>query len=180
MPHLGEQTNQETASSPTNSSTLGFVNAPYSPDELAQLLRDFRTNGYCILPDVFTIPTVAPFRRRVLAAATAASPTQQNAGSVRLQLPSSAPELIEPIRAPRIRSMLAAALTPEIIPSRLTDVYPKPQATPVERTADLHHHPAGSNFHRPFVQVFETSFVINDSHAAENWLGPLQRGRRAW
>ena len=73
MPHLGEQTNQETASSPTNSSTLGFVNAPYSPDELAQLLRDFRTNGYCILPDVFTIPTVAPFRRRVLTAATAAS-----------------------------------------------------------------------------------------------------------
>ena len=73
MPHLGEQINQETASSPTNSSTLGFVNAPYSPDELAQLLRDFRTNGYCILPDVFTIPTVAPFRRRVLAAATAAS-----------------------------------------------------------------------------------------------------------
>ena len=169
MPHLGEQTNQETTSSPTNSSTLGFVNAPYSPDELAQLLRDFRTNGYCILPDVFTIPTVAPFRRRVLAAATAASPTQQNAGSVRLQLPSSAPELIEPIRAPRIRSMLAAALTPEISPSRPTDVYPKPQATAVERTADLHHHPAGSNFHRPFVQVFETSFVINDSHAAENW-----------
>ena len=98
MPHLGEQTIEETASSPTNRSTLGFVNAPYSPDELAQLLRDFRTNGYCILPDVFTIPTVAPFRRRVLAA-TAASPTQQNAGSVLLQLPSSAPELIVPIRA---------------------------------------------------------------------------------
>ena len=73
MPHLGEQINQEKASSPTNSSTLSFVNAPYSPDELAQLLRDFRTNGYCILPDVFTIPTVAPFRRRVLAAATAGS-----------------------------------------------------------------------------------------------------------
>ena len=96
MPHLGEQINQETASSPTNSSTLGFVNAPYSPDELAQLLRDFRTNGYCILPDVFTIPTVAPFRRRVLAAATAANTSRAHRRSAP---PSSRQQFSPAVRA---------------------------------------------------------------------------------
>ena len=169
MPHLNQQKTPEIAPSPTNGSTLGFIDAPYSSGELKQLLRDFRTNGYCILPDVFTRSTVAPFRRRVLELATTASPTQQNVGAIRLQLPGSAPELIEPIRAPRIRSVLAAALTPEISPSRPADVHPEPHATPVKRTADLHHHPAGSRFHRPFVQVFETSFIINDSRAAQNW-----------
>ncbi len=95
------------------------IEEPYSDEVRKGLLQDLKTKGYCVLPDVWERDSVTQYERRIrtLAGPGARYGVHANAIPEERQaeswwLPNDCPEFIEPIRAPRIRSMLPAALIP--------------------------------------------------------------------
>ena len=114
---------------------LGFVEEPYPAAQQAELLHSFRTRGYMVLPDVFAdAASVAEFRQRVVEKAVAGASVGADEPSV-YPLPPGSPEMVEPICAPRIRSMLPGALSAGIsvvAPEREAD-HEQPHASLVER-----------------------------------------------
>ena len=123
-----------------------------------------------MLPDVFETATCSGFRRRVLAAAASAVPDEQQQQGRRVwRLPPECPELVEPIAAPRIRSMLAGALSVglSILPADWAERgNPVPFSAVVERQAATG---GTERLHRPFVQVVDTSWLIDNSPEAGAW-----------
>jgi hypothetical protein len=136
--------------------------------------------GYMILPDVFEPSTCAGFRRRVVAAAAAAASQQQPQpqGTRVWRLPPESPELVEPIAAPRIRSMLAGALSVglSVLPADWANQNPTSHSAVVTRPSRAEHETAEDGggggverLHRPFVQVVDTSWLIDDSSKPGVW-----------
>jgi len=85
--------------------SLKFVEQPYPSSHLGNLLAKFRAKGFVVLPNVFERKSVDDFRQEVEAAVV------KNQGG-RLELPDDRPELVYPLRAPRIRAPLSGALSP--------------------------------------------------------------------
>ena len=86
---------------------LEFVEEPYTPAQFAAIVGEFHAKGFAILPAVFVRSSVPAFRAHV-------ERLIQQHGDGRM--PPDAPEIIEPIRAPRIRSVLAACSDAELSP----------------------------------------------------------------
>ena len=85
--------------------SLKFVETPYPSNHLGNLLARFRTKGYVVLPNVFERESVDNFRQEVEAAIV------KNQDG-RFELPDDRPELVYPLKAPRIRAPLSGALSP--------------------------------------------------------------------
>ena len=118
---------------------LTFVEEPYPAAQQAELLHSFRTRGYMVLPDVFAdAASVAEFRQRVVEKALAGASVGAAAEPSVYPLPPGSPEMVEPICAPRIRSMLPGALSAGIsvvAPEREAD-HEQPHAAVVERPTE--------------------------------------------
>ena len=91
--------------------SLKFVEEPYPLRHLGNLLAQFRAKGFVVLPNVFERESVDDFRQEVEAAVV------KNQGG-RLELPEDRPELVYPLRAPRIRAPLCGALSPSQIATK--------------------------------------------------------------
>ena len=91
--------------------SLKFVEEPYPLRHLGNLLAQFRAKGFVVLPNVFERESVDGFRQEVEAAVV------KNQGG-RLELPEDRPELVYPLRAPRIRAPLCGALSPSQIATK--------------------------------------------------------------
>ncbi len=84
---------------------LRFREEPYDLNRLNNLLLQFRVKGYVVLPDLFERDSVDPFLAEVQAA------IKQNEQG-RWFMPDDQPAIYWPIRAPRLRTLLPAALFP--------------------------------------------------------------------
>ena len=93
--------------------SLKFVEEPYPLRHLGNLLAQFRAKGFVVLPNVFERESVDDFRQEVEAAVV------KNQGG-RLELPDDRPELVYPLRAPRIRAPLCGALSPSQIATKVS------------------------------------------------------------
>ena len=91
--------------------SLKFVEEPYPLRHLGNLLAQFRAKGFVVLPNVFERESVDDFRQEVEAAVV------KNQGG-RLELQDNRPELVYPLRAPRIRAPLCGALSPSQIATK--------------------------------------------------------------
>ena len=95
---------------------LRFVAQPYTDEQNASFARQFRSEGFVVLPDVFERESVGQFRCDVLAKA------ERRGGIIRLPkatpsagvltVPADAPELVEPAMAPRLRCFVPQLLAP--------------------------------------------------------------------
>jgi len=91
--------------------TLEFVEEPYRPNQLANLLAKFRAKGFVVLPNVFKRNSVDAFHEEVEAA------VEKNEKG-RFELPDDRQELVWPLKAPRLRALLSGALSPsQMVPS---------------------------------------------------------------
>ena len=84
---------------------LRFTEALYHPNDLGNLLAQFRETGYVVLRNVFVRESVDAYRAAVEAAIV-------QTGDGRSALPDDSPLLIAPTYAPRIRQVLPGALSP--------------------------------------------------------------------
>ena len=84
---------------------LRFNEGLYHPNDLGNLLAEFRDRGYVVLRNVFERETVDAFR-----AAVEDAVVEGNDGDC--HLPDDSPFLIAPSFAPRIRQILPGALSP--------------------------------------------------------------------
>ena len=152
---------------------LGFVEEPYPAAQQAELLHSFRTRGYMVLPDVFAdADSVAAFRRRVVEKAVGTAGGSVGAEPSVYPLPPDSPEMVEPICAPRIRSMLPGALSAGIsvvAPEREAD-HEQPFAALVERPGATGSGREVDRYHRPLVQVCDaTSWLIDNRTEPQGW-----------
>ncbi len=85
--------------------SLKFIETPYPSSHLGNLLAQFRAKGYVVLPNVFKRESVDSFRQEVESAIVK---TQDG----HFELPDDRPELVYPLKAPRIRDPLSLALSP--------------------------------------------------------------------
>lgn len=85
--------------------SLRFREEPYDPNRLNNLLLQFRAKGYVVLPDLFERESVDAFLAEVQAV------VKQNEQG-RWIMPDDQPAIYWPIRAPRLRNVLPAALYP--------------------------------------------------------------------
>ena len=85
--------------------SLKFIETPYPSSHLGNLLAQFRAKGYVVLPNVFKRESVDKFRQEVESAIVK---TQDG----HFELPDDRPELVYPLKAPRIRDPLSLALSP--------------------------------------------------------------------
>ena len=91
--------------------TLEFVEEPYRPNQLVNLLAQFRAKGFVVLPNMFEQNSVDAFREEVEAA------VEKNEEG-RFELPDDRQELVWPLKAPRLRAPLSGALSPsQMVPS---------------------------------------------------------------
>ena len=160
---------------------LAYVTEPYPQTQQEALLHDFRTKGYMILPSVFDAESVPGFRQRVLNAAVLTTGQSKEPGTRRWFLPPHCPELVEPIRAPRIRSMLPGALSAGLsVVGREREDHDKQVANPgnsgviVERSSPsgqqtLRENQTVEEYQRPLVQVCDTAWLIDDSTEPQGW-----------
>lgn len=95
------------------------IEEPYDDDLRSELLKHLQTRGYCVLLDVWERDSVSVYERRIRTLAGPGARFGVHANAIPEErradtwwLPNDCPEFIEPIRAPRIRSMLPAALIP--------------------------------------------------------------------
>ena len=131
--------------------SLKFVEEPYPLRHLGNLLAQFRAKGFVVLPNVFERESVDGFRQEVEAAVV------KNPGG-RLELPEDRPELVYPLRAPRIRAPLCGALSPSQIATKasvfetawlisqsgkMTDDWHKDRQHDVGMPGNEYHYPLG-------------------------------------
>ena len=131
--------------------SLKFVEEPYPLRHLGNLLAQFRAKGFVVLPNVFERDSVDGFRQEVEAAVV------KNPGG-RLELPEDRPELVYPLRAPRIRAPLCGALSPSQIATKasvfetawlisqsgkMTDDWHKDRQHDVGMPGNEYHYPLG-------------------------------------
>ena len=131
--------------------SLKFVEEPYPLRHLGNLLAQFRAKGFVVLPNVFERESVDGFRQEVEAAVV------KNQGG-RLELPEDRPELVYPLRAPRIRAPLCGALSPSQIATKasvfetawlisqsgkMTDDWHKDRQHDVGMPGNEYHYPLG-------------------------------------
>ena len=131
--------------------SLKFVEEPYPLRHLGNLLAQFRAKGFVVLPNVFERESVDDFRQEVEAAVV------KNQGG-RLELPEDRPELVYPLRAPRIRAPLCGALSPSQIATKasvfetawlisqsgkMTDDWHKDRQHDVGMPGNEYHYPLG-------------------------------------
>ena len=131
--------------------SLKFVEEPYPLRHLVNLLAQFRAKGFVVLPNVFERESVDGFRQEVEAAVV------KNQGG-RLELPEDRPELVYPLRAPRIRAPLCGALSPSQIATKasvfetawlisqsgkMTDDWHKDRQHDVGMPGNEYHYPLG-------------------------------------
>ena len=88
---------------------LGFVEEPYPEAELQGFERQFRTDGFVVLPGVFVRSTVSAFR-------TAVQAKLRMGIEGSWDLPADAPERVAPVLAPRLRLFLPRLLSPPLPP----------------------------------------------------------------
>ena len=131
--------------------SLKFVEEPYPLGHLGNLLAQFRAKGFVVLPNVFERESVDCIRQEVEAAVV------KNQGG-RLELPEDRPELVYPLRAPRIRAPLCGALSPSQIATKasvfetawlisqsgkMTDDWHKDRQHDVGMPGNEYHYPLG-------------------------------------
>ena len=131
--------------------SLKFVEEPYPLRHLGNLLAQFRAKGFVVLPNVFERDSVDGFRQEVEATVV------KNPGG-RLELPEDRPELVYPLRAPRIRAPLCGALSPSQIATKasvfetawlisqsgeMTDDWHKDRQHDVGMPGNEYHYPLG-------------------------------------
>lgn len=127
---------------------LGFREDPYDPNRLNNLLLQFRARGYVVLPDLFERESVDPFLEEVLAMVK-----QDDKG--RWQMPDDQPAIYWPIRAPRLRAVLPAALhsakmTPKVSVFETAWLIAESGKVGVNWHKDRQHEgPLGSEYHYP-------------------------------
>ena len=85
--------------------SLEFSEEPYGPNQLGNILAQFRARGFAVLPAVFKRDSVDAFREEVEAAV-------EKDEDGRLFLPDDCMEMVWPLRAPRLRAPLQGALSP--------------------------------------------------------------------
>jgi hypothetical protein len=83
---------------------LRFHEQPYDLNRLGNLLLQFRTNGYVVLPDLFERESVDAFLAEVQ---TLVKKDERG----RWSLPDDQPAIYWPIRAPRLKAILQGALS---------------------------------------------------------------------
>lgn len=109
--------------------TLRFNEAPLGELAIARLRRQLRQEGYCILPDVYERQSVLSFDAAVRSKLERGrkfdvfgNPTDfktQPGYRDQLWLPNNSPEIVEPIRAPRIKQFIPSTLTPTNRPAKV-------------------------------------------------------------
>ena len=126
------------SAAPSSSSTSGthalaaslrFNDAPLDKPTVARLRRQLRRDGYCVLPDVFERESALAFDAAVRGKLERGrkfdvfgNPTdveKQPHYRDELWLPSHLPEIVEPIRAPRIKEFIPSTLTPTDRPAKV-------------------------------------------------------------
>jgi len=83
---------------------LKFVEQPYDLNRMGNLLLQFRSKGYVVLPDVFERESVDPFFETVQSIIK-----QDERG--RWFMPDDQPAIYWPVRSPRMRAVAQAALS---------------------------------------------------------------------
>jgi predicted DNA-binding protein with PD1-like motif len=109
--------------------TLRFNEVPLDEEAVVSLRQQLRRDGYCILPNVFDRESVLAFDAAVRSKLERGrkfdvfgNPTDfetQPAYRDQLWLPSDSPEMVEPVRAPRIKQFIPGALTPTDRPAKV-------------------------------------------------------------
>eukprot|EP01052_Picozoa_sp_SAG31_P008803 SAG31_NODE_450_length_15512_cov_5.788555_22_plen_211_part_00 len=143
--------------------TLRFVQSPYTSEQISRMRDSFRRRGFCVLPDVFERDSVFGFRARIQLIAQRRV-QGGNSPVRRWMIPMDAPELVEPINAPRLRAMLPVVLTPAVslcVPERQAG-FPAPHGRALELSD-------GSLFHRPLPQVCDAAWLIDDDTEFGAW-----------
>ena len=155
--------------------SLKFVEEPYPLRHLGNLLAQFRAKGFVVLPNVFERDSVDGFRQEVEATVV------KNPGG-RLELPEDRPELVYPLRAPRIRAPLCGALSPSQIATKasvfetawlisqsgvMTDDWHKDRQHDVGMPGQEYHYPLGVHlriYYRDMEDIEDGPTAVVPSH----------------
>ena len=109
--------------------SLRFVTGEYPAALTEALCHELKVRGFCVLPDVYERDSVTAFEAVIRSKAGPGALFDVHAQPItsdnekRWWLPNDAPELVEPIRAPRIRSFLKRALIPAKEPRSKIQVF---------------------------------------------------------
>jgi predicted DNA-binding protein with PD1-like motif len=125
----GAPTTPDASSNPASTASLQFNNEPLDSFTISRLRRQLRLDGYCILPDVFERDSMLAFNATVRGKLERGrrfdvfgNPTdfeKQPHYRDQLWLPNDLPEVVEPIRAPRIKQFIPSTLTPTDRPAKV-------------------------------------------------------------
>ena len=155
--------------------SLKFVEEPYPSSHLGNLLAQFRAKGFVVLPNVFERESVDSFRQEVEAAVV------KNQGE-RLELPEDRPELVYPLRVPRIRTPFCGALSPSQIATKasvfetawlisqsgeMTDDWHKDRQHDVGMPGNEYHYPLGVHlgiYYRDMEDIEDGPTAVVPSH----------------